>query len=302
MARKDLLKGLMSTPEAEAAPSPAPRRSTGAVGAVSRSIADLKSRALIEVPADMIDGAGLQDRLDTDDPDLDALVESIREYGQQVPVLLRYSPNVEGRYDVVYGRRRVAALKRLGQPVRAMLRELTDKELVVAQGQENAARKDLSFIEKANFAQQMVDMGFERKVICDALHIDKTVISRMLSVIDAIPKGVIPAIGSAPQAGRDRWLALAARLKGHGAAKIRSLAVGDTSDARFLAVFNALAPEKQAKPAPTVLTGAAGAPLGQVSRSKTKTTVILEAKDGFDDWLIDNFDRIHHEFLKDRGE
>ncbi|WP_424934809.1 plasmid partitioning protein RepB [Amaricoccus macauensis] len=306
MARKDLLKGLIAGDAPRqgadpAPPSPAPRRTKGAIGAVSQSIADLKARALVEVESDMIDDAGLADRLDADDG-LDALMESIREYGQQVPVLLRYSPNHEGRYEVVYGRRRVAALKKLGLPVRAMLRELNDRDLIVAQGQENSARKDLSFIEKANFARQMVEMGFERKVICDALHIDKTVISRMLSVVEAVPPEVIRAIGAAPSAGRDRWLALADRMKGKSSKDVAALARGENSDTRFASVFGGLAPPKAAKAAPQILEGSDGAGLGQVAQARARTTLILDRKSGFDDWLLQNMERIHREFLTERGE
>jgi len=96
MARKDILKGLMESPsptDQASDHSPArvdaakPRYSGGAIGAVSQSIADLKRRAIAEIDPRLIDNAGLHDRLDQDD-DLDALAESIREYGQQVPVLL----------------------------------------------------------------------------------------------------------------------------------------------------------------------------------------------------------------------
>ncbi|OWU68333.1 plasmid partitioning protein RepB [Marinibacterium profundimaris] len=301
MARKDLLKGLMEG-NAKAAPSPAPRAAKGAIGAVSQSIAELRTRSLTEVPADMIDTAGLVDRLDPDD-DLEAMIASIRDYGQQVPVLLRHSPNEEGRYEVVYGRRRVAALRALGQPVRAMIRDLKDRDLIIAQGQENTARKELSFIEKANFARQMVELGFERKIICDALHIDKTVISRMLKVTEDIPAPVIRAIGAAPSVGRDRWLALAERMAGQSKNAL-ALAVGETSDKRFDAVFRALAPEKAPSPAPPKLTGVNGRSLGQVTRSEQKITLVLErAKSGdFGDWLAENIERIHRDYIEGSGE
>ena len=302
MARKDLLKGLMTgEPRAPASPAP-PRAHKGAIGAVSQSIADLKTRALTEVPADMIDNAGLVDRLDQDEG-LTALMESIRDYGQQVPVLLRHSPNVEGRYEVVYGRRRVEALKRLGLPVRAMVRDLKDRDLIIAQGQENSARKDLSFIEKANFARQMVDMGFERKVVCDALHIDKTVISRMLKVTDDVPPELIRAIGAAPSVGRDRWLSLADRVTGHHGAATE-LAQGESSDQRFDAVFRGLAPTRAPAPPPPDLTGSDGAVLGRFSATPQKTVLTFDrARAGdFGDWLAENLDRIHRDYLKDSGE
>ena len=90
MARKDLLKGLMGDPlprteptepkivKAEEPGSPArPRYSKGAIGAVSQSIAELKSRALIEVTADQIDPGGLEDRLGEDPEDMEQLLSLI---------------------------------------------------------------------------------------------------------------------------------------------------------------------------------------------------------------------------------
>lgn len=305
MARKNLLEGLIAgtgSPADGASEPPAPRRTKGAIGAVGQSISELRARALQDVSADLVDNAGLDDRLD-DDAGLESLAESIREYGQQVPVLLRHSPNVEGRYEIVYGRRRVAALKALGLPVRAMVRELKDRDLIVAQGQENTARKGLTFVEKANFARQMVGMGFERKVICDALHVDKTQLSRMLKVVEAIPETLIKAIGSAPSIGRDRWLALAERVAGRTDEAI-ALARGDSSDGRFEAVFAGLARTRRAAPEPKVLTGADGSPLGKVSRGRGRLVMAFDsaAADGFDDWLETNIERVHREFLKERGD
>lgn len=296
MARKDLLKGLMDGPPEGGAepPSPAPRLTRGAIGAVSRSIADLKERAMIDVPADLIDDAGLPDRLDADEAGITALAESIRQHGQQVPVLLRHSPNYEGRYEVVYGRRRVAALRRLGLPVRAMLRDLDDRALIVAQGQENAARKDLSFIEKAMFARAMERKGFSRAVIGEALHVDKTVVSRLLSVAEAVPEALIRAIGAAPSAGRDRWLALAARLQGRDVADLIAAAQGADSDARFRAVFDAAGRPAAKTPSAAELRGDGGAMLGRVRRGRDKVAIELSGEGAdFADWLIERMDELH---------
>lgn len=304
MARKDLLKGLMN-PQTEPSDKPSrvdaarPRYTTGAIGAVSASIADLKSRSVTEIDPLMIDDAGISDRLASDPDDHKALMASIKTYGQQVPVLVRPNPNDPERYQVVYGRRRVAALRDLGLPVRALVRVLGDRELIIAQGQENSARKDLTFIEKANFARQMRDSGYERKVICDALHMDKTLISRMLSVADTVPIALIEAIGAAPSVGRDRWLSLADKLDGRDMTKD---AKGETSDIRFDAVMRSLATPKPPAPRPTRVQTAAGDVIGTVQKKGGNTVVTLQAKqaDGFDDWLIANLAEIHRDWSKTR--
>ncbi|TFL16326.1 plasmid partitioning protein RepB [Jannaschia formosa] len=308
MARKNLLQGLMNAPapsepgpgdarlpagnsEAGAeklpagnpAPPPVPQRRTGALGAVGRSFERMRENAVIEIPADMIDGAGLEDRLGEEG--LEALAASLRDYGQQVPVLVRHSPNHEGRYEVVYGRRRVAALRRNGQKVRAMVRNLPDRELIVAQGQENTARVELSWIEKANFARQMAGMGFETKVICDALSVEKTAVSKMARVTDAIPLPLIRAIGPAPGIGRDRWLTLAVALRDPEAALAATEGPAD-SDARFEA---ALAAVTRKPPAPARDDARSWGRL----RATKKGTAITVPASPFGDWLAGRLDELH---------
>ncbi len=114
---------------------------------------------------------------------------------------------------VVYGHRRVQACLALQRPVRAVVKALTDAQLVVAQGQENSARKDLSYIERALFAMRLSDRGFDREVIMAALGLSKSHLSTLLSVGRRIPVPLIEAIGPAPKAGEPRWSALAERLE-----------------------------------------------------------------------------------------
>jgi ParB family chromosome partitioning protein len=332
MARKDLLKGLMGDPPAPA-PGPAadqgaaetrvdtgrPRYTGGAIGAVSQSIAGLKSRSVLEVDPHTIDAGGVQDRLEHDEAGHRALMDSIRDHGQQVPVLLRPHPGRAGRYQVVYGRRRVLALRDLGQPVKALVRDLDDRELILAQGQENAARRDLSFIEKANFARQMRDLGYDRATICAALHVDKTVISRMFSVIDRLPVDLIEVIGAAPSVGRDRWLTVAEAIESDRYSVTEAIAVvnlgagNERSDRRFEVLYQALtrgsggarrpAP-RPPRPAPETLRDAAGAPIARVARRARATVLHLPQDAGgadFADWLVAALPEIHRRW-KDGGD
>ena len=319
MARKNLLKDLMPAETAEPAPpSPAPRYQKGAIGAVSKSIADLKSRSVVDLDPDLITGAGMEDRLDDDPEDQARLVASIRDHGQQVPVLVRPHPEDEDSYQIVYGRRRVLALRELGLPVKAMIRDLDDTSLVMAQGQENNFRKDLSFIEKANFAQQMTTAGYDRKAICEALNVDKTVISRMLGILDALPLDLIRAIGAAPTAGRDRWLELSGMWKGAGIKLDQARGVieaegAETSDGRFQTLFQWLKAQNTKaagsrtpapKPKATVVKSATGRRLARIERTATETTLTLNKRDadGFDHWLAENLTELHRAWRTSRED
>ena len=251
-----------------------------------------RSEMVIEVPADMIDAAGLADRIGAD-PDLDALIASIRDYGQRVPVLLRHSPNHQGRYDVVYGRRRIAAIRALGGRVRALVQTLPDRDLIVAQGQENAARRDLSFVEKASFAGRMSARGFERKVICDALAVDRAVLSKMIKVFERVPPALIAAIGPAHQTGRDRWVAFADALTCEAEAFAAIEGVQD-SDARFRAAH---ASTRAARPSATTSHA-----WGSVSRAGDCTTIRMTGDaQPFAAWVLAHLDTFHDRWQAERA-
>ena len=341
MARKDVLKGLMTVPVAgpvmpqegttpappvadadQTAPLPALapiRQVRGAIGAVSQSIADLKARAVIDLDPHLIEAGGMLDRIESNDADDAALMQSIADYGQQVPILVRPHPSTAGRYQIVYGRRRVLAMRSLGQTVKALVRELDDTELVMAQGQENSARRDLSFIEKVVFAQQLDNANYGRKAICDALSVDKTLISRMLSIAERIPIEAIYAIGAAPGIGRDRWSTLADMADADVdsasdlAPMARLLAKSGDSNARFEAALGylrrnaglradiALAEdEKRARTSgrKVILRGRVGVQLGEAVHGVDMVVLRLRKSRtrGFEDWLIASLPELHRQW------
>ena len=241
--------------------------------------------------------AGVEDRLGIDDESQRKLQESLRTYGQQVPVLVRPHPSQAGRFEIVYGRRRLKALKAIGVKVKAMVRHLDDHALVMAQGQENTARQDLSFVEKASFAAQLDASGHDRQTIADALTIDLPMVSRMLKVGNAFDLTFLRKIGSAPGIGRDRWLTLA-KLAQDADAKSRAddATTTDTfsdltSDERFESIFKAASNKRSPKaPATTetrTLRSQDGKALADVRRTPRGVSLSISAQtaEGFDKWL-----------------
>lgn len=172
----------------------------------------ISGEKVVELDPAAIDGSFIRDRLDGDAAEDGDLVKSIEHNGQEVPILVRQHPELEGRYQVAYGHRRLRAIRLLKRKVRAVVRPLTDDQLVVAQGIENTARKDLSYIERAVFASGLETHGFGRDVIMQALSTDKTELSKLLSVAKSVPSSIVKAIGSAPGAGRRRWMDVADKL------------------------------------------------------------------------------------------
>lgn len=210
---------------------------------------------IIELDPDDILPSTIHDRFEGayDDTAISEITESMRERGQIVPGLVRPAPNKPGAFQIVYGRRRVAAAKRLGRKFKAAVRELTDEQAVVFQGEENSARQDLSYIEKCSFALAQQAAGYKRETICASLSTGKSHVSEMIKVASSIDREILQAIGAAPAIGRGRWEDFSRRFaipanaaKAHDHIKKgKFLELG--SDDRFNLLFAAL-PEASSMP------------------------------------------------------
>ena len=165
----------------------------------------IAGEAIVSLDASVIDGSFVSDRIEDDDEDYVLLRDAIKERGQSTPILVRPHPQCAGRYMIVYGHRRTRVARELGIPVLAVIKNLEDIAHVIAQGQENTARANLTFIEKALFGKKLLEMGQTKDTIKSALTVDDTLLSRMLSVAETVPVAVIKAIGAAKTVGRDRW-------------------------------------------------------------------------------------------------
>ena len=134
MARKNVLDRADGRPLPPSARAP-PRAQTGAIGAVSRSIADLKARSVIELDPDLIDAGGLQDRLESDAGGRQrACAVDRANMASKCRCWCARIPSTRARYQIVYGRRRVLAMRALGQPVKALVRDLDDRALGAGAG------------------------------------------------------------------------------------------------------------------------------------------------------------------------
>lgn len=132
---------------------------------------------------------------------ISGLVESIREDGQQVPVVVRASKTA-GRYEVIAGSRRAKAVRIInangGGPQRLLLAEILDLDdqaawkLALA---ENAERKDISTYERAlNWQQALVSLfASNQSELARALEVDKSVVSRMISLAN-LPKEIVDLV------------------------------------------------------------------------------------------------------------
>jgi len=238
------------------------------VGAIGQSLGEFSERAkradeierkltegqvIIELDPELIEPSFVTDRMPAPPEALTSLMEKVRDHGQLNPILVRPHPDGGRRYQVAFGHRRLSVAKMLARPVKAVVRKLSDEELVIAQGQENHEREDLSYIEKALFARKLEQRGFSRATIMAAMSIYKSDLSNMLSVATKIPEEIVAGIGSAPGTGRRGWIELVGLLADGKTLSTSKKAMqspefdGLGSDARFRRVLNAAKPPRASK-------------------------------------------------------
>jgi len=300
-----------------------PLRRSGPVGALSQSLGNISEKAqraddlekkladsqvIVELDPAVVDSSFVPDRLVGDADGLDTLVGQIREHGQQVPILVRPHPDVEGRYQVAYGHRRLAAIKKIGGTVKAVIRSLSDEQLVVSQGQENNARTDLSYIERTFFALRLERRGFARDIIMSSLGVDKAALSRMIALATSLPDELIQAIGPAPGYGRTRWAELA-ELIDNASKKSKALKLihaeafyGLSSDERFEHIFEQL---RTAKPkARTAQWKAGGSKAVKITETDAHLTLNFNkaALPDFGAFVEKRLEQLYEEFLEGKKE
>lgn len=314
--RMSMLDSLAAT----GAPSPSTASSMMSSNRALRSARDaVDSHRVWDLdPASIVDDR-LADRLDPEDV-LD-LRDAIEANGQTVPILVRRHPTEPDRYALVYGRRRLEAIRLSDkvEKVRALVATMDDSAAVQAQISENMARRDLSYIEKALFSQELVESGFgNQSQVAEVMTVTKSSISMAIAIVEMVGVDLVRAIGPAHSIGRPRWEALGKAIEAKAAdrealaqiaetvytqAEVAAVIEGDapaeTSDVSvqaFEAVAKALEKIAQATPVPApsparsaprsnplTIAGKRG---GTLKRNAKGISIELEKGD-FADWVED---------------
>lgn len=325
MARKHLLTSIGThTVERQPLSDPSESRAEYARRGASRSMIQsldemaensmrvFEGETIVSLDPQLLEPSPFADRIDSDDEEFAALVNAIERAGQSSPVLVRPNPDAAGRFIIVYGHRRARAARQLGINVRAVVKPIEDIAHVIAQGQENTARSDLTFIEKALFAQKLVGSGIDKEAVKSALTIDDTLLSRMLAVAEHVPQDVLNSLGSARGVGRDRWEELKKLMLAPAKADLaRSLVRGEeiaklpVAD-RFTALLSELKDKsrnkKSVKSKPEERTWSLAEDTVKVATKDggTAFTLALKAKDAsrFGAYISQNLEQLYEEFQR----
>jgi ParB/RepB/Spo0J family partition protein len=118
----------------------------------------------------------------------DALIAAIARDGLRQPILVRRKP--DGRYEIIAGRRRWRAAKRLGLPqIPAVVTNFADPEAVLASLTENLGEGTLSPVDEARaYLRLLTEFSLDPRDVCAAIGRDMTHVVRTLRLLGLSPR------------------------------------------------------------------------------------------------------------------
>jgi ParB family chromosome partitioning protein len=134
-----------------------------------------------------------QPRKNFDEAKLEELAASLRERGIIQPVIVR---SAEGGYELVAGERRLEAAKRVGMDsIPAIVRKVTDREMLELSLIENIQRDDLNALEEAfAYKQLMEEFGLTQEKLAEEVGKDRATIANTVRLLK-LPEEVCRELG-----------------------------------------------------------------------------------------------------------
>jgi ParB family chromosome partitioning protein len=218
-------------------------------------------------------------------------IESLAAHGQKVPALgrpLKGDPDYD--IELIYGARRLFAVRHLKMPLLVELRELTDREGLIAMDIENRQRRDISPYERGlSYKRWLQSRHFQsQEDISRTLKISTSQVSRLLQLA-RLPAVVVDAFRDPAQI-RENWgLDIIEALddpRRRAATIRRARTLGRSSPrlqardvVRKLLSFAAHGPRPKTEVHDKIVAGCDGSPLFRVRYLSNSISLIFSAKE-----------------------
>ena len=135
-----------------------------------------------------------QPRKEFDGEKLHELAQSIKENGVIQPIIVRQSPVIG--YEILAGERRYRASLLAGlRYIPAVVKQLSDQEMMVQSIIENLQRENLNPIEEARAYESLVEKGFTHAEIADKMGKSRPYISNSIRLL-SLPEPILSAVES----------------------------------------------------------------------------------------------------------
>ena len=133
-----------------------------------------------------------QPRKEFDKEKLDELAQSIKENGVIQPIIVRQSPVIG--YEILAGERRYRASLLAGlHSIPAVVKQLSDQEMMVQAIIENLQRENLNPIEEARAYESLVEKGFTHAEIADKMGKSRPYISNSIRLL-SLPEPILSEV------------------------------------------------------------------------------------------------------------
>lgn len=155
------------------------------------------------------------DRPEDEMGDLLQLADSIKQHGQQEPVLLRpLVGHASLEYEVIFGNRRWRACQQAGVKLLGIVKYMTDQQAALCQKEENDQRKDLSDYARARSYKTQLDLGLftSEAELSKGLNLSRKTLNDIMAYV-RIPKELADTIPQFKQLSRALVVKLAVLSK-----------------------------------------------------------------------------------------
>ncbi|WP_125452625.1 ParB/RepB/Spo0J family partition protein [Streptococcus mitis] len=133
-----------------------------------------------------------QPRKEFDREKLDELAQSIKENGVIQPIIVRQSPVIG--YEILAGERRYRASLLAGlRSIPAVVKQLSDQDMMVQSIIENLQRENLNPIEEARAYESLVEKGFTHAEIADKMGKSRPYISNSIRLL-SLPEQILSEV------------------------------------------------------------------------------------------------------------
>lgn len=149
--------------------------------------ASLRKKTILETDVENIHIGEFANRFEQffEGDEFEEFCTEIERRGQLTPILVRPHPNgLKDQYELIFGRKRLEACRRLGIKVRFVVRDTSLKELIVIQETENLKRSDINFYERGYSYMKAIEAGIIKnaKEVTELFDLTKTAVSMHLSI------------------------------------------------------------------------------------------------------------------------
>lgn len=151
--------------------------------------AEREESPLKEIPLDQIKSNPFQPRKSFKPEELKELQESLQASGLLQPVTVRPAAGGKG-YELIAGERRLRAAAGLGwKTIPAVVKDLTDQEVLTLALVENLQRSDLNPIEEAEGYDQLIrDFGYTQQSVAAMVGKDRSTVANVIRILQLPPR------------------------------------------------------------------------------------------------------------------